>query len=654
MEKIKILDKKTAELIAAGEVVENPASVIKELIENAADAGATQITVEIKNGGKSYMRITDNGCGMSAIDAKNAFIRHATSKIEKAEDLFNIKTMGFRGEALASVCSVSKTELFTKETGATDGTYVFIEGGEYKTDEICGTPDGTTVIVRDLFYNTPARLNFLKKDSTEGAYVTTVVERAALSMPDVSVRFIKDGKEQLFTSGDGILKNTVYSVFGKDFANGLTPVSYKENSLELTGFISKPLCSKANRNMQVLYVNHRNIRSKIITVALEESYKNSIMTGKFPACVMNLQLDPAKIDVNVHPRKTEIKFSEEGIIYGFIYKAVKEALKEESGKQDFIIDTPRTANFSRPVEKPDYIPLPIIKKEIANENKETKPAIDFFTFNEEKDGTESKSILNNETVIISDNKLAIPWNIISTDNKVGEKEENSVDKLINEYQQSIEEKAEKIAEKTIKPDEQTVIHEETNTFQNSYRIVGELFSTYLVAENDTDAIIIDKHAAHERILFEDLKKNVKSFNRQQLLEPIAITLSKIDCDILMTNSEKLSELGFSVEEFGTGTILVREVPEILEYSDAESVLCEIAAVLRRGGQDFELKALDEILHMIACKSAVKAGSFTSDYEKNEFLKKLLSINNIKYCPHGRPVMVELTKTKLEKMFRRIV
>ncbi|MBE6903956.1 MAG: DNA mismatch repair endonuclease MutL [Ruminococcaceae bacterium] len=637
--KIKVLDKKTAELIAAGEVVENPSCVVKELIENSVDSGATKITVEIKNGGKEYIRITDNGCGMSKEDAETAFVRHATSKISTADDLFNINTLGFRGEALASICAVSKTQLITKEESSQTGTDILVEGNELIYKKECGCANGTTVVVRELFYNTPARLAFLKKDSTEAALISTVVQNAAISNPQIAFTFIKDGAEALYTAGDGKLMSVIYSLFGKFFASSMLEVEFTSGSTEVSGYISKPVYSKANRNMQLFFVNSRSIKSKLFSAALEDGYRGSVMGGKFPACVLNVKINPKDVDVNVHPQKAQVKFSDEPLMFNIICDAVKSTLDKDSGRVEMTIDSPKEA-------KNDFIEDFFFKTPSTPQENKAQTVIPKVEINAQE--YVKPNTLHSDGIGVIGNDLGIAWNVLKKEDIKEIREKESFEKPVVSAPIVKEEPLIEINKQT-----QLELEQKEKEFSDPYIVTGELFSTYIIAQNSEKALIIDKHAAHERIIFEQLKSREDGFESQVLLEPITLNLSKTESEALLSNKEKLQSLGFYIDEFGFGTVIVREVPELMEYSDIESAISEIAQKLVRGATNLaDLKVRDDILHSVACKAAIKAGYYTSEKEKQELVNKVLEYENVKYCPHGRPIAVELTKTKLEKMFKR--
>jgi len=586
---IKQLDTQLANMIAAGEVVERPAAAVKELVENSIDAHATAITVEIKNGGLSFIRVTDNGVGMSSDDAKTAFLRHATSKISTKEDLANIRTLGFRGEALAAISAVSHVDLFTKQKGEVEGTAVVVEAGRVEDCIPAGCAEGTTVIIRDLFYNTPARLKFMKKDTTEAAHVYNSVLRAALSHPDISFTFIKDGNESFSTSGDGNLKSSIYSTLGREFAEELVAVEYSKEGVSVSGFVTLPHFSKNNRKSQYFFVNGRPVQSKTLWVALEEAYKNRIMVGKSPACVLNICIDAKLIDVNVHPTKAEIKFSNERQVFDAIYFGVKTVLETDNTRKEVKQSSTKLSSFA--VEREDVRPYQEFLREVSSlvidDRFESKTSISFNDFAYE----EQKNHVTEE---------------IKTTQIVEEKEIN-------------------------------------------FRLIGEFSDLYVLVECNDELYVIDKHAAHERIIFERLKKEEQITYTQQLLSPEAIRLSKEETAVLLEYREELC--GFEIEDFGNGTLIVRAVPQDVE--DIEKTLSDIAEMLIQNRRMPHNDRRDEILHTIACKAAIKSGYKTSDKELLELVRQVLTLPDIKYCPHGRPVLISFTKSFLEKQFKRI-
>ncbi len=653
MPKINILSKQLAELIAAGEVVERPASVIKELLENSIDAGADTVTVEIKNGGISYMRITDNGCGISREDIRNAFVSHATSKISAADDLNSIMTLGFRGEALASISAVARVEVMTATADEDIGTRYVIESGEEILCDDAGCPKGTTIVVRDLFYKTPARMKFLKKDVTEANAVAAVVDRIALSHPEVSIRFIREGKQVLITSGRGDLHACIREVFGREFADSLIPASAETNGVKISGFVSKPAASRPNRNMQFFFINNRLIKTGTGSAALSEAYKNSIMVGKFPSCVLNISIEPSLVDVNVHPAKTEVRFSDERMIFNAIYYACKNALAAG--------DTPKRVTEI----KKDFYKAPEKPAEQLVMTQKSKPSGDFWQHipksetvqikEAPKPASEVKSVAPQSNV-----RVSVP------DTRAETKIESDSDILLNSPSKKAEPPVicQEVPAVKVVPVEKkkaeaeveigSVNEKKSEAFsEEDFLLVGEAFKTYIICEYRGKMVIIDKHAAHERIIYEKLKKESGDRTPQLLLVPVTVTLSKEEYSAMLENLELVNEAGFDVEDFGGGCVIVRECPMELSADDVEEVICEIAGRFVEKKQDVAFEKMDWIFHSVACRSAIKAGNFTSRLEMERFAKQLLSMPDIRYCPHGRPVLIEMTKRELEKNFGRV-
>lgn len=650
MPKINVLPKHLAELIAAGEVVERPASVVKELLENSIDAGADKITVEIKNGGISYIRITDNGCGISRDDIRNAFVSHATSKISTADDLDAIFTLGFRGEALASVSAVAKVEVMTKTADEEIGTRYVIENGDEILLDDAGCPEGTTIMVRDLFFKTPARMKFLKKDVTEANAVASVLDRIALSHPEVSFRFIREGKQTLITSGNGDLLTCIREIFGKDFSSDLIPAEYSDAGISVSGYISKPTAARPNRNMQFFFLNNRLIKTGTGSAALSEGYKNSIMVGKFPSCVLNIQINPSLVDVNVHPAKTEVRFSDERPVFNAVYCACKSALtvgdtpkKAVINKTDFYKEPEKPAEqikiFTPPVPKQDFWQHVPVKKEES-----PKPAPIKINFVEPVKKFEEpvKVTVPEESVKVI--KASVPAPEIK-------KEESFEDILLKTSLQTVE--TESIKEEVVIPPVVEPQKPESDFCEDEFTLIGEAFKTYIMCEYRNKMIIIDKHAAHERIIYEKLKKENGERSPQLLLLPVTVTLSKEEYSALLENIDVVNNAGFEAEDFGNGCVIVRECPMELSADDIEDVITEIAGRFVEKKQDVSFEKLDWIFHSVACRSAIKAGNFTSRLEMEHFAKQLLSMPDIRYCPHGRPVLIEMTKRELEKNFGRI-
>ena len=612
MAKINKLPKHMADLIAAGEVVERPASVVKELMENAVDAGATSITVEIQHGGISYIRVTDDGCGIDREDVKTAFVSHATSKIKTAEDLNTILTLGFRGEALPSIAAVSKVNMITKTATEEMGTSLAIEGGVITDFSDAGCAVGTTMIVRELFYNTPARMKFLKKDVSEGNYVASAVEKLALSHPEISIRFIRDGKQVFTTNGDGNLQNVCFSAFGKDFSNGLLNVNGIVGNVSVNGLVTPPFNCRGSRGMQYFFVNGRSVKNTTIMAAFENAYKNSVMVGKFPGGVLFITLPPTLVDVNVHPSKIEVRFSDEKAIFDAVYHAVKSALSENTSLKQ--------ANLPE-------------KKPIFNEIF-AKPQQEFKQTTVEENITYTEKVLKPLSVfdVVEDVKI----------DYVAEED----DPLKIEFPVAIPETRVEIKE-TITPKTETL------TEENTIRLIGEAYKTYIFIELNGKLCVIDKHAAHERILFNKLKSQSQNSGSQMLLAPITVTLGKEEYIAVTENLETIVKSGFDIEDFGNGTVIVRSCPMDLDNCEIEPLISEIAEYLTKNRRDITNEHLDWIYHNVACRSAIKAGDDNSETELLALAKQVVNDNDVRFCPHGRPVMIELSKYELEKQFGRV-
>ncbi len=623
MPKINVLPREIYELIAAGEVVERPSSAVKELLENSVDAGATSITLEIQSGGIKYIRITDNGCGIAREDVKNAFVGHATSKISVSDDLDCVATLGFRGEALASIAAVSRVEMFTKTADEEIGTHCVVEGGNFISMDDAGCPTGTTIVVRDIFYNVPARMKFLKKDVTEANSVAGVADRLAISHPHISVRFIRDGKQTLFSSGDGKLLSAVAAVYGSEFANTLIPANGSNSTVKVEGFVSKPLSARPNRNMQLFYVNGRMVRTKTACAALEEAYKGSIMVGKFPSCVLNLTMPYNFVDVNVHPAKTEVRFANEKEVFNAVYYAVKNALAagDERPSQDAskIIEQRVVKQYFAAAEKPQQLNFTQVEKQPEVIYKKPEPVKTSVNVAAPVKGYEANS---DEPELLGDFTVTQ----IKKDDP----------------------KPQPLPEPESEP--QVII---TETQQVEPKVIGELFKTYILVENGSELLMIDKHAAHERLIYEQLKEENKDIASQLLLSPVAVALSREEYSAVLSNLDLLSQAGFAVEDFGDGTVLIHEYPCVLDNVDLAAQLTEIAGYLAKNIKEITTEKLDWIFHSAACRAAVKAGDFTGSYELESFAKRVLSTPLLRYCPHGRPVVAKLTKRDVERLFGRV-
>ena len=636
MARINVLPKEIYQLIAAGEVVERPSSVVKEMIENSLDAGAKNITLEIKNGGSTYIRITDDGCGIERDDVRKVFISHATSKISKKDDLNSIGTLGFRGEAMASISAVSKVELLTKAENEEIGTRYEIAGGEELEFDDAGCPNGTTIVVRDIFFNTPARMKFLKKDVTEGNQVAGIVDRMAISHPEISFRFIRDGKQVLITSGNGDLKSTVYSVLGKEMSDSLMSVDYSFNDMRITGFVSKPTASRKSRAGQYFYINNRIVKSKTAMAALEQAYKNTIMVGRFPACVLNIELNPAQVDVNVHPAKTEVRFANEKPIFDLVYYAVKTAIEND-----------------RTVKEVEFKENPIYRQEPKNvyqnnDNKSFQAKFDFF---KKKDEPPSQQVIKTKPrEDFWQGEAPKPEYKIARD----ENPKARVDINI-EYEEPEEISTAKSEDALKEQDiEKVVITDEKDNenFIPNFKLIGEAFKTYLIVEIENELYFIDKHAAHERMNFERFRAQA-TVETQMLLAPVVVNLTKDEFIAISENVELIKKCGFELEEFGESQIIVRAIPSLVDGDSVKDLMLEIAQKLLEHKTDILPDKIDWIYHSASCRGAVKAGDYTSRQEQEMFVKKLLSMPNIRFCPHGRPVFIKMSKYDIEKQFGRV-
>lgn len=700
---INVLDKHIAELIAAGEVVERPSSVIKELVENSIDAGAKNITVEIKNGGTTFMRVADDGCGIYRDDIKKAFLRHATSKVKTANDLDMISTLGFRGEALASISAVSRLQVITKNENEEIGSCYEIEGGDEISLEEAGCPTGTTFVIRDLFYNIPARSKFLKKDVAEGNAVSALMDKIVLSHPEVAFTFIRDGKQVLRTFGDGKLLSAIYSVFGKDFAKGLIPVDYTLDSVTVKGYISKPINSRPNRNMQNFFINGRFVKTRTGMAALEEAYKGSIMVGKFPSAVLQLTVPYEIIDVNVHPAKIEVRFINERPVFDAIYHAVKTALQQGDERKQIHFKENTAFNEIKKVNpfnnaqavfaKAENTPAeksikPIERIEPVLKNSEPKPYNPFDELDLKDEKTKPVSFDN---LKMSDSSN--PFDIYS---KQAIKRNSELENKKAEFSKQKLEKAEQLilkatqqeenlpkqeitvddltAESTETPIETEVSKEEVKPLkeisenntdnndaltelpkeQTKLRFLGEAFNTYIIVEkNDNEVLIIDKHAAHERIIYEKLKADSGSANVQYLLTPITVTLDKIDYDAAVSNLDMFAKCSFDVEDFGNGTLLVRSAPQYLAATEIADCITEMSGYIASGKKDIYTEKMDWFYHNVSCRSAIKAGNKSTVQELMDIAWTLEKNPQIKYCPHGRPICIVMTKYEIEKQFGRL-
>ena len=650
MPKILQLSPHVANLIAAGEVVERPASAVKELLENAVDAGASKITVEIRDGGMTFLRVTDNGCGMSPQDARTAFQRHATSKLRTEEDLAAIGTMGFRGEALAAIASVSRIDLMTKTPGSLSGVKLHLEAGQITEESEAGCPAGTTILVRGLFFNTPARMKFMKSDTVEGSRVAAAVQMQALAHPEVAFQFLRDGKQVLSTPGTGELQAAMYCIYGRDCAR-MVRVESRWEGYTLTGFVTLPTDARPSRNWQTFFVNDRPVKSRLLISALEEAYRNQMMEGKFPGCVLHLHLPANAVDVNVHPAKTEVKFLAEKAVFDCVHYGVLGALNKKPDRPAVQFKQPQPAVSAPPVppapkavEPPKPAPVPQ-KPTPAPAKKEpffrTMTTEEYKTFSAAmEDAPKPKP----QAAAAAAQKIPRPDNMPLREFV-----------MLPQLHEDKPEPPKPVSPPPVPPKAPEPEVEQTELPMPAapqWRMVGELYNTYILVEEGEDAFLIDKHAAHERILFEKLKANQEAISAQSLLQPVPVRLTPAAAGELLNNTALLEELGFEIEEFGDNTVLARQIPMDLSPDAAAEALETLAEDLLNGRRERKDTVRDTLLHTVACKAAIKAGWKNDEKELLAVAEAVMSREDLKYCPHGRPICVSLSKKQLEKQFKR--
>lgn len=641
---IKLLDEQVSQLIAAGEVVERPSSVVKELVENAIDAKASKVTIEIRHGGVTMIRVSDNGSGIAPEDVPMMFLRHATSKVRSREDLGCIATLGFRGEAMASIHAVSRIEVLTRQPDCNEGTRYVGEGSQTGQMEPAGCPVGTTVKVCDLFYNTPARMKFLKKDVQEGNAVAAVVERVALSHPEISFQFIREGQTRIHTPGDGKLLSAIHAVYGREFTRDLAAVDYTTGQIHVEGYIALPVASRSNRTMQTFFVNGRYVKSGTARAALEEAYKHSIMVGKFPACVLNLSIPFTETDINVHPAKIEVRFTNERPVFDAVYYAVKDALSRE----DY---TPVPKQTKKPMTVFDLQRQPQVEQQQLTQTPAPSQPDDCITFRDHDPQT-AKWEREHPLILLEEPKF--------TPTKKGKDSIPQEEKCETPVQTSAEKEEKRPEQKTpeqsfhTEPKSSNSVEQEREmTEPPQLRLVGEVLGTYLVVESADSMILIDKHAAHERLIFNRLKQQCLTDDRQLLLEPVVVHLSREDYQGAAGNLALFEQAGFLVEEFGDGDLLVREVPVMLSGAQIREIVEQTAHDLSQHKKDMTPHALDDLLHSVACKSAVRANDKNTVPELWEIVQLLQEDENARYCPHGRPVARSFSRRELEKLFGRL-
>ena len=640
MSKINILSPLLADMIAAGEVVERPASVIKELMENCFDAGAKKVTVEFHRGGTPYIRVTDDGCGMSPEDAGIAFMRHATSKLKDEKGLEAIGTMGFRGEALAAISAVSKIELVTREKGAAEGVRVTVQAGDIIDMAPCGCPEGTSITIRDIFFNTPARLKFLKSDRAEASACIAAALRCALGKPEASVKCIRDGEEEFFTPGDGRTDSAVYSLLGRDIANTLLPCKGDSEGISAEGFVSSPSAGRGSRSQQYFFCNGRCIKSALLQAAVEQAYKNTLLVGRFPACVIYLSLSCGSVDVNVHPAKTEVKFSDEKKVFDLVYQTVKATLEGESKPVEISLSAGTKKAVAEP--KPDFF--------------KTMPAKDFAKAAEKAAAAAPAPVFRSPAQPVTYTHPAPAYNPRPEKPFVSSTPpQSTAAQNMSNYFDTFEKVSQNV-EKTLEIPRKTVenpVESVEKPTAPAHRVIGEALNTYILVEMGEELLLIDKHAAHERMIFDRLKAQGREIMSQTLLDPIIIKPSAEDAEIFETRSEFFSSLGFEIEAYGVNDYAVRALPDDIDISEGAASLEEICDKLKKGAALSAENARDEILHTVACKAAIKAGK-RHDMAELQRIADAVAAGEVRYCPHGRPVSVALTKKELDKFFSRIV
>ena len=688
MGRINVLDKHVAELIAAGEVVERPSSVIKELVENSIDSGASSVTVEIQNGGITMMRVTDNGSGIMRDDIRNAFLRHATSKVKVQTDLDAISTLGFRGEALASIAAVARVELLTKSPDEEIGTHYNIEGCDEVLLEDAGCPNGTTFVIRDLFYNVPARMKFLKKNVSEGNAVAAVIEKIALSHSEIAFSFIRDGRQTLVTSGDGNLRNCIYSVLGREFTNASVKVDYALNGVKVSGYVTKPQIAKPTRSLQNFFINGRFVKSRTAMAALEEACKGMVMVGKFPGCVLHIELSYEAVDVNVHPSKIEVRFVNEKPIFEAVYYGVKSALTKGDTAKEFQIES---AKLTENLIDKSVVQKPFTMSQHTVESIKKQPIIrpsqrEFIDRRAVKNYNSMLGDIANDSqglerysegktaifegIKINDNDTAVQESFIKTisippipncrtENNTKQAHTDDSIKVPETVcitatsEQKIPEDTESASENIniAVPDDN--IRPIIKTDGDRIRYIGEAFKTYIIIERNDELVIIDKHALHERIIYEKLKREQGKKYAQYLLEPAAVKLTREQSMALIENKYTMNEAGFEIDDFGSDTVLVRSAPSFIDAFDVAATVEEMAEHILSNNKEIESEYTDWLYHNIACRSAIKGGDTSSPEELMRLYNMMEEDPSYRYCPHGRPTSMVVSKYKIEKQFGRV-
>ena len=675
MPHIHVLDQITIDKIAAGEVIERPASIVKELVENAIDAGSTSVKIDIKDGGISFIRITDNGCGIPQDEVQRAFLRHSTSKIETVEDLSHIASLGFRGEALSSIAAVTRTELITKTADAEFGTRYVIEGGKEVSLEDTGAPNGTTFLVHQLFYNVPARRKFLKTPMTEAGHVQDLLMHLALSHPEVAFQFLNNGQEKLRTSGNGKLKDVIYNVYGRDVAANLIEIDYEKNGIHITGFLGKPIITRGNRNFENFFVNGRYVKSAMISKSVEDAYRDFVMQHKFPFAVLHFHLSGENVDINVHPTKMELRFSRQQEVYNTVFEAVHRTLLEPELIQK--------AEVPDPVEQPERQAerLERVKKTFTSastKNKEDTGSPFLLRPRKENEKVTAAELIKESRETVKDDvqdedyfirkmkERVLSYHNRSSSAEVADRKEifradEQKDKIAEHVKYAVE-----AADKTVAPETAAAVQKskpENGTqmdlfdIRAEYKLIGQVFDTYWLVEFKDNLYIIDQHAAHERVLYERTLREMKSreFTSQYLSPPIILSLSMQEAQLLNENMDRFSRIGFEIEPFGGEEYAVRAVPDNLFSIAKKELLMEMIDDLTEGlSTSMTPELIDEKVASLSCKAAVKGNNRLSAQEVDKLIGELLTLDNPYHCPHGRPTIIAMTKRDLEKKFKRIV
>lgn len=652
MPKIQQLSPHVADLIAAGEVVERPASAAKELVENAIDAGAHKVTVELRDGGMTFLRVTDDGCGMAAEDVETAFLRHATSKLHEAADLEAIHTLGFRGEALAAISSVSRIDVLTKTADAPFGTSLHLEAGVVTERGEAGCPNGTTMLVRDLFYNTPARMKFMKRDSVEASAVLSTVQRLALAHPEVAVRVLRDGQEQLSTPGDGKLLSAIYAVMGRQTAQEMTPVDGSWDKLSVTGFVTRPAATRGTRGSQIFFVNGRHVRSKLMTAALEQAYRNQLLQGRFPACVLHLHLPEHLVDVNVHPAKTEVRFLREQEVFDCVHYGVLGALEQASGRVQMKLKPQNDGNSAfRTMSAAEYRAAAAALQDSPRPAASRTVLEQIGSLTERRDGAALASPRPVQPVTRPEPPCPAPQPAAPVQQREAPVPAQQPERQTPTQQEDPPVKHDEPVPPEPKQAEETQ-QELPLPKAPDYRIIGEALNTYILVEQAGSLLLIDKHAAHERILFEKLRANTEPVMPQLLLTPVLCEPEREEAAVLLENAELLAQYGYEISDYGDGVLAIRQIPTEIAPDDAAQSLTALAAELLTGRHADPTELRDRLLHTIACKAAIKGGWHTDPKEWEAVVHEVLTRNDLKYCPHGRPICLELTASQLERQFKR--